>query len=92
MNTLVFLAVVLARFIDRHDVRVVLDLSGITSFDGDGLEAAGKRGLQAGNAKNNWSRAGHGDPHARHELRHENADQRVARGCILHLGVAGGDR
>jgi hypothetical protein len=24
----------------RHDVRVVLDLSGITSFDGDGLEAA----------------------------------------------------
>jgi hypothetical protein len=24
----------------RHDVRVVLDLSGITSFDGDGLKAA----------------------------------------------------
>jgi anti-anti-sigma regulatory factor len=24
----------------RHDVKVVLDLSGITSFDGHGLEAA----------------------------------------------------
>ena len=61
------------------------------AVDGDRLETAGKCGLQRGNTKNNWSRAGHGDPHVQRELCDENADQRVARGCILHLGVTGGE-